>query len=121
MAEVRSFYIQDLALCFVRSELFKYADDLTSLKMFMEQDRQEAIVHINQDLKRVLRWGKKWKTAFEPTKTHTMLVTNSKDMCTHPSIDLLEFDGVKIGFEKHLKTVGVIHDCKLTWSIKDGI
>ena len=53
------FYIQDLALCFVRSELFKYADDLTSLNTFMERDRQEAIAHINQDLKRVLRWGKK--------------------------------------------------------------
>ena len=84
----------------------------------MEQDRQEAIAHTNQDLKRVLRWGKKWKTvtAFEPTKTHAMLVTNSKDMCPHLSIDLLEFDGVKIGFEKQLKIVGVIYDCKLTWS-----
>ena len=35
-----------------------------------------------------------------------MLVTNSKDLCPHPSVDLLEFDGVKIGFEKKLKTVG---------------
>ena len=82
----------------------------------MERDRQQAIAHINQDLKRVLRWGKKWKTAFEPTKTHAMLVTNSKDLCPHPSVDLLEFDGVKIGFEKKLKIVGVIYDCKLNWS-----
>ena len=45
-----------------------------------------------------------------------MLVTNSKDVCPHPSVDLLEFDGVKIGFEKKLKIVGVIYDCKLNWS-----
>ena len=45
-----------------------------------------------------------------------MLVTNSKDLCPHPSVDLLEFDGVKIGFEKKLKIVGVIYDCKLNWS-----
>ena len=41
-----------IALCFViRSELFKCADVLTSLKTFMEQDRQEAIahIHVNQD------------------------------------------------------------------------
>ena len=47
---------------------------------------------------------------------HAMLVTNSKDLCPHPSVDLLEFDGVKIGFEKKLKIVGVIYDCKLNWS-----
>ena len=73
----------------MRTELFKYAGDL-----FMEQDRQEAIAHINQDLKRVLRWNKKWKTAFEPTKTHAILVTNSMGLCPHPSVDLLEFDDV---------------------------
>ena len=39
-----------------------------------------------------------------------MLVINSKDVCPHPSVDLLEFDGVKIGFEKKLKIVGVIYE-----------
>ena len=34
----------------------------------------------------------------------------------HPSLDLLEFDGVKVGYEKQLKVVGVIYDEKLNWS-----
>ena len=37
-----------------------------------------------------------------------------KNLCPHPSI--FEFDGVKIGFEKKLKNVGVTYDCKLNWS-----
>ena len=75
-----------------------------------------AISEINADLKRASRWGKKWKTTFEPTKTHAMLVSNTKDAAYHPMVDLLEFDGVKIGFEKELKIVGVIYDNKLNWS-----
>ena len=42
--------------------------------------------------------------------------TSTVCACPHPSVDLLEFDGVKIGFEKKLKIVGVMYDCKPNWS-----
>ena len=34
----------------------------------------------------------------------------------HPAVDLLEFNGVKIGYEEVLEIVGVIYDRKLTWA-----
>ena len=110
-----NFYIQDLSLCFILSKLFKYADDCTALKTFKNSDRHLAMVELNQDLKRASRWGRRWKTTFEPKKTHAMLATNSKD-CYHPEINQVEFDGVKVGFETELKIVGVIYDNKLNWS-----
>jgi hypothetical protein len=110
-----NFYIHDLSKCFTLSKLFKYADDCTALKAFKSVDRFEALTELNQDLKRASRWGKKWKTTFEPTKTHAMLTTNAKD-CYHPEIDRVEFDGIKVTFETQLKIVGVIYDNKLNWS-----
>ena len=111
-----NFYIQDLALCFIRSSLRKYADDLTSLIKFPQGRRLNAVRDLNADLTRACRWGRGWKTTFEPSKTHAMLVTNTQDQAYRPMIDLLEFDGVKIGYESELKIVGVIYDSKLNWS-----
>ena len=58
----------------------------------------KALTELNQDLKRASRWGKKWKTTFEPKETHAMLTTNAKD-CYHPEIDRVEFDGIQVTFE----------------------
>ena len=107
-----NFFIQDLSKCFTLSKLFKYADDCTALKAFKSADRFKAITELNQDLKRASRWGKKWKTTFEPTKTHAMLTTNAKD-CYHPEIDRVEFDVIEVTFETQPKIVGVICDNKL--------
>ena len=111
-----NFYIHDMFHHFKDSLLKGYADDLTVLLKFKQEDRMAAIKCLNGDLERVSRWGRKWKTTFEPTKTHAMLVSNTKDKAIHPGVDLLEFDGVKIGFESELKIVGVIYDHKLNWS-----
>ena len=71
-----NFYIQDLPTCCQLTKLFKSADDCTALKVFDRRDRLEAVADLNADLKRVVRWGRRWKTTFEPTKTHAMIVTN---------------------------------------------
>ena len=111
-----NFYIQDMVQCFQLSAVKLYADDCTAVMVFDPQQRLAAIADLNADLKRVARWGRRWKTTFEPTKTHAMLISNSRDQALHPSLDLLEFDRVKIGYETELKIVGVIYDEKLNWS-----
>ena len=73
-----NFYIQDLASCCKHATLFKYADDCTMKVSFQPSDRDAAISVLNEDLKRISRWGRRSKTTFEPTKTHAMLVSNSK-------------------------------------------
>lgn len=111
-----NFFIQDLPALCLQSLLLKYADDCTMLNVFDQKDMMGAIYDINADLKRVARWGKRWKTTFEPTKTHAMLVSNTRDNGFHPAVDLLEFNGVKICYKEVLKIVGVIYDRKLTWA-----
>ena len=68
---------------------------------------------MNADLKRVSRWVRKWKTTFEPTKTHAMHVTNAPDKFI---ANALEFGGSRVEFENELKIVGVMYDHKLNWS-----
>lgn len=101
--------------CCQLSHLFKYADDCTASIVFDQRDRLKAVADLNADLKRVVRWDRRWKTTFEPTKTHAMFVTNTRDQGCHPMVDLLEFDGVKIGYEESLKIVGVLYDAKMTF------
>ena len=108
-----NFYIQDLVQCLVHSKIFKYADDCTLHKKFARADREQAVTELNADLKRVSRWGRKWKTTFEPTKTHAMHVSNAPDKSIG---NALEFGGSKVEFEGELKIVGVIYDHKLNWS-----
>ena len=110
-----NFFIQDMADVCLLSELFQYADDGTVLSIFDPNKRQEAIADLNADLKRIARWGRRWKTTFEPSKTHAMFVTNTKDAGYHPAVDLVEFDRVKVGYDDVLKIVGVLYDHKLTW------
>jgi len=110
-----NFYIQDLPCRIMLSLLFKYADDCTLLKVFEPGARQSALMELNDDLKRVARWGRRWKTTFEPSKTHAMFVSNTRDNGFYPAIDRLQFDGVYVGYENELKVVGVIYDHKLTW------
>ena len=107
-----NFFIQDLISCCKHTQLFMYADDCTVKLSFKPGDRQVAISQLNEDLKRVSRWGRRWKTTFEPTKTHAMLVSNKGGA----QVGHLEFDGVAVGFEQQLKIVGVIYDAKLNWS-----
>jgi hypothetical protein len=73
-----NFYIQDLPDRILLSLLFKYADDCTLLKVFEPEVRQSALAELNADLKRVARWGRRWKTTFEPSKTHAMFVSNTR-------------------------------------------
>jgi hypothetical protein len=110
-----NFFIQDMPSRCLLTLLFKYADDCTLLKVFNPSERMGAVYDLNADLKRVARWGKRWKTTFEPTKTHAMFVSKTRDNGIYPAIDLLEFGGVKIGYDDVLRIVGVIYDRKLTW------
>ena len=83
--------------------------------MFDPVARQSALAELNDDLKRIARWGRRWKTTFEPSKTHAMFISNTRDKGFLPTVDRLQFDGVHIGYEDTLKVVGVIYDRKLTW------
>ena len=70
---------------------------------------------LNADLSRLIDFGKKWKVQFEPTKTHAMLVSNTKDSGIFPLMSQLRFGEAHIQFEEELLLVGFLFDKKLTW------
>ena len=74
-----NFYIQSLTSCCKHATLFKYADDCTMKLSFRPCGRDDAISALNEDLKRVLRWGRRTKTTFEPTKTHVHVGVELKE------------------------------------------
>ena len=59
--------------------LMKYADDSALLKVIRKvADRLGAVEEVDRDLESVVEWGRMWKVAFEPKKTHAMLCTRKK-------------------------------------------
>ena len=78
-------------------------------------DKDNAMCELNADLSRLIDFGKKWKVQFEPTKTHAMLVSNTKDSGIFPLMSQLRFGDAHIQFEEELLLVGFLFDKKLTW------
>ena len=78
------------------------------------EHRFQALNEITEDLVALEAFGVKWKVTFEPTKTHAMLISNTRD-CFYPMISQLVFCGKHIVFEEVLLLVGFLFDRKLTW------
>jgi hypothetical protein len=119
--------MRELPLSLSKTEDFNYADDSALLKVFgtskwtadhfsrQSEDRHKALLEVNEDLERLQQFGAKWKIAFEPTKTHAMLVSNTRDCGCFPAMSRLVFGGAHVIFEEQLLLVGFLFDKKLTW------
>lgn len=124
-----NFFMRELPSRLRHTEDFNYADDSALLKVFspvakkwtvdhfsrQEAGRHQAICQVNEDLEEVYQFGLKWKVTFEPSKTHAMLVSNTKDAGCFPAMSQLVFGGGHIVFEHVLLLVGYLFDSKLTW------
>jgi hypothetical protein len=123
-----NFHMRELPRTLEHTEDVNYADDTALIKLFgtvmtrwtqghfsrQAAVRHQALLEINQDLEALHQFGIKWKITFEPTKTHAMLVSNTKDCC-FPAMSQLIFGGKHIAFEEELTLVGFVFDKKLTW------
>ena len=123
-----NFHMRELPKCLTHTESFNYADDSALLKVFghnsatwsvdhfsrQTSERHQALQEVNADLSSLVGFGKKWKVAFEPTKTHAMLVSNTKDCC-FPMMSQLSFGTAHVKFEEQLLLVGFVFDRKLSW------
>jgi hypothetical protein len=123
-----NFHMRELPRTLKYTEDVNYADDTALIKLFGTMTtrwteghfsrqtavRHQALCEINQDLEALHQFGIKWKVTFEPTKTHAMLVSNTRDCC-FPSMSQLIFGGKHISFEEELTLVGFVFDKRLTW------
>ena len=73
-----------------------------------------VIGHINSDLERLLVWGVDNKTAFEPTKTFSMLVSLKRSL-RFSGMGGIKMAGSAIKEVSQMKLVGFLFDAKLTW------
>lgn len=120
--------MRELPQCLSHTESFNYADDSALLKVFGHNSavwsvdhfsrqtlgRHQALEEVNADLSSLTNFGKTWKVAFEPAKTHAMLVSNTSDYC-FPYMPQLSFGAVHVKFEEEVVLVVFVFHKKLTW------
>jgi hypothetical protein len=73
-----------------------------------------VVDQINADLNSLLAWGEDNRTTFEPTKTHSMLVS-LKRSDRFKGLDKIHMGGVVLEQVSQMKLVGFVFDSKLSW------
>jgi hypothetical protein len=108
--------------CFLKGQLFCYADDSGLWFESTDQNRSLMIEMVNADLAELRRWGIDNKTTFEPSKNDMMVISRRQLPFDPTGIVFDERRPEKIGIAgipirqvTSLKLVGFVFDCKLTW------
>jgi hypothetical protein len=102
--------LEDLDL---KGWLMSYADDCALVYEISLANRDLVIQMVNQDLALLEDWGIEWKVSFEPTKTHSMVISRKgSDAVFDP--DGIRFMGAAIEPVTEMKLVGFIFDPKMT-------
>ena len=91
--------------------LLNYADDCSLVYEISSTNRQSIIAAANQDLAALEAWGVTWLVSFEPTKTHSMVVSRKSSPFDPSGI---YFMGENIEPVDEMKLVGFIFDPKMT-------
>ena len=88
-----------------------YADDITTLSRIPTGERKKSTALINDDLERILKFGKKWLLEFETKKTKAITISKKRDTTNTPLI----MDGEEILECDTLNVLGYTLDRKGTW------
>ena len=97
--------LEDLGL---KGWLMSYADDCALVFEISAVNRDSVIQTVNQDLDMLEAWGIKWQVSFEPTKTHSMVLSRKGSASFNPSG--IRFMGKPIEKVAEMKLVGFIFD-----------
>ena len=105
-------YFNDLLHLIPEAEA--YADDCTLSFTCDDSNRIETLNKINQTLKLILIWAKRWKITLAPEKTQLLLITRKQNPLSFhlPSI---RFQGKCLKPEKNINLLGVNFDDKLNF------
>ena len=108
------FDISDLPAAVRFGQLLCYADDLSLWYEIDDSNRDVVVEQINADLAILLAWGADNRTTFEPTKTHSMLLS-LKRSARFAGIGSLRMGGVPLEPVSQMKLVGFVFDSRMTW------
>ena len=94
---------------FYMSEVLVFADD--TCLFASAKDPAETAAILNKDLEKIGDWARKWKVAFNPSKTKDVIFSH-KVLCNSPPIIFNETFVDRVHQHKHL---GIWLDCSLDW------
>ena len=92
-----------------------YADD-TTIYVVIEPNPESieaAAVNINADLSRLMEWSNKWKITFEPTKSHSVLISTLRSLKRQHLPIFLGPDSPALSAESSFTQLGILFDDKL--------
>ena len=100
-------FINDIVSDIV-STIKLFADD-TSIYLSLNDAHMRTVI-LNDDMRKISNWAKKWKVDFNPDKSKLMTITNKQS----PETQQLEFCGTQLNESIEHKHLGVIlrNDCK---------
>lgn len=93
--------------------LMSYADDCSLVYEITSQNSQSMVAAVNQDLAQLESWGVQWHVSFEPSKTHSMVVSRKSKVNTFKP-DGIVFMEKPIEPVDQMKLVGFVFDPKMT-------
>ena len=104
-------FINDITFVIEHCKIRLFADDTC---LFITVDnRIDAAEKINKDLENITSWSNKWLVNFSPPKTKSLIISNKKNLHTHPKLNLNGTDIEEVKFHKHL---GVYITQNLRWN-----
>ena len=92
-------------------ELMSYADDCSLVYVVDEHNRGSVVADVNKDLAQLMDWGIEWHVSFEPTKTHSIVISRQDAPFDASGVQFMD---KMVGAVEEMKLVGFIFDCKMT-------
>ena len=92
-------------------DLMCYADDCSLVYVIDESNRSTVVANVNRDLALLEDWGVEWHVSFEPTKTHSIVISRKDTPFVASGVRFMDEE---IGAVEEMKLVGFIFDCKMT-------
>ena len=90
-----------------------FADDCTLSFECMDNNHVQTIYHINEVLKTIISWSKKWQVTLAAEKTQLMLITRRPKPLNAPRIVL---NNENVSLQTSINILGVQFDEKLTFT-----
>ena len=100
--------LEDLDL---NGQLMSYADDCSLVYEISCSNRDSIITAVNNDLATLETWGLQWLVSFEPTKTHSIVISRQDSSFDPTGITFMD---KPVSPVEEMKLVGFIFDCKMT-------
>lgn len=94
-----------------------YADDLQLYQHFKLEEISSAIDAINNDLGNIGNWAESFGLLVNPAKSQALIIGGRYFLNKLQSPPQVFFDNTVIPYSSHVKNLGILMDCNLSWGM----